>query len=185
MATIQDLDFEPSSIEPTEGTVVPASMRAKSVQHPHQAGDLPVVGREHARMVYLLAKSFHAIRARHLEPAFRNFDLTPLQYTILSTVHDHPGLSSADLSRRFYASPQNMGQILGSLESRKLIWREENPENRRMLLVSTTVNGATIVESCHREMDLIEKALFEDMEADDQAALRRCLLHLAAKAQVG
>lgn len=132
---------------------------------------------------YLLSKVFHAVRALHIEPAFKEHDLTPLQYTILNVVQRRSGLSSADLSRRFYVTPQTMGQVLNGLEARGLLKRSENPVNRRVLLVNITPEGDAVVQACQREMDRVEQLLFGDIDPKDLKVLRKTLEHLAVKAR--
>lgn len=132
---------------------------------------------------YLLSKVFHAVRALHIEPAFREHDLTPLQYTILSVVQRRSGLSSADLSRRFFVTPQTMGQVLTGLENRGLLRRSENPANRRVLLVNITPEGSAVVQACQKEMDRVEHLLFSDLDPADLKVLRQTLNRLAAKAR--
>lgn len=134
---------------------------------------------------YLLSTAFHAMRALHIEPAFKEHDLTPLQYTILNVVQRRSGLSSADLSRRFYVTPQTMGQVLNGLEARGLLKRTENPVNRRVLLVNITPAGDAVVRACQKEMDRVEQLLFSDIAADDLKVLRKTLHQLAIKARGG
>ncbi|MCD9028727.1 MarR family transcriptional regulator [Luteimonas sp. BDR2-5] len=133
-----------------------------------------------ARTIYLIASAYHALRATRLEPALKPLGVTPLQYTIMTVVESHEGLSSAQLSRRFYVTPQTMGQVLAGLEERGLLRRREDPENRRVLLVSLTAKGRRLVDECGRVIGLIEDEIFSDPDCAETAALREQLQKIAA-----
>jgi len=127
------------------------------------------------RLVYLVARVFHALRATRLEPALKDAGITPLQFTIMSVVERHPGLSSAELSRRFYVSAQTMGQVLGNLEKRGILRRREDNENRRILRVSLTAKGEKLARECDLKMEAIEAEIFGSDSADNDALRARLL----------
>lgn len=131
-----------------------------------------------ARTSYLLAQCFHSLRSM-IEPALKVYNITPLQYTILSVALHTNKLSSAKLSRRFYITPQSMGQMLGGLEERGLIRREHDPANRRILLVSLTEEGAALAKLCATEIDRIERQAFSDFRHDDIEQFRESLRRLS------
>jgi len=139
--------------------------------------DLP--SEKKLRLVYLVARVFHALRATRLEPALKDAGITPLQFTIMSVVERHPRLSSAELSRRFYVSAQTMGQVLGNLENRGLLHRREDNDNRRILRVSLTSKGSKLVRECDLKMETIEAEIFGD-DSPENEALRARLLNIAA-----
>jgi len=124
--------------------------------------------------MYLLNQANLAIRSR-LEQALRGLSLTGIQYTVLSIVGSRDGISSAELSRRFFVTPQTMNEIVTGLEKRGLLHREPSVENRRILTASLTPEGETILVSCDAIADEIEEAVFSDMPAKDFQELRRIL----------
>ncbi|MEO8778655.1 MAG: MarR family transcriptional regulator [Rhodanobacter sp.] len=140
--------------------------------------EFPVAGKR-ASTTYLVARIFHALRATRLEPVLKPFGITPLQYTILTVIVARPGLSSAELSRRFYVTPQTMGQVLAGLEERGLLKRQEDPENRRILLVGMTPEGRKLVQRCDKQMEKIENEVFGDPEDADVKAFREKLYQVA------
>ncbi|WP_018699786.1 MarR family winged helix-turn-helix transcriptional regulator [Amorphus coralli] len=124
--------------------------------------------------MYLLNQANLAIRSR-LEQALRGLSLTGIQYTVLSIVGSRDGISSAELSRRFFVTPQTMNEIVTGLEKRGLLHREPSVENRRILTASLTPEGETILVSCDAIADEIEESVFSDMPAKDFHELRRIL----------
>jgi len=137
-------------------------------------------GDDPARIVYLLSKVFHALRAKRLEPALKELDVTPLQYTVLATIRRHAGLSSAELSRRFYVTQQTMGQLLNGLEGRGWLLRTENPLNRRLLRHDLTPAGAGIVRRGDARVERIETEVLELLSEEQRVCLRRSLEDLNA-----
>lgn len=135
---------------------------------------------QRASTTYLIARVFHALRSSRIEPILKPFGITPLQYTILTVIMTHEGLSSADLSRRFYVTPQTMGQVLASLEETGLLKRREDPENRRVLRVAMTAEGRKLVKRCDKQMEKIELEVFGEFDDSEVIAFRRKLYKVAA-----
>jgi DNA-binding MarR family transcriptional regulator len=136
---------------------------------------------QRTRTVYLVARVYHALRATRIEPALKSAGITPLQYTIMTVVVSHEGLSSAELSRRFYVTPQTMGQVLAGLEERGFLRRKEDPENRRVLRVSLTAEGRKLVQRCDKQIEKIEQEVFGDPDLPEVAALRDRLFQVVAQ----
>ncbi len=128
-------------------------------------------------LVYLLARIFYAMRQRS-EDALRPHNLTPMQFTILSSLKRWDGLSSAELSRRFGVTPQTMGEMIGNLERRALIARVQDPSNRRSLRLSLTEAGERLFATSEAAMQVVEANMFEEMSARDLEALRARMLGL-------
>ena len=127
--------------------------------------------------IYLLVLANYATRTR-VEQVLKPFGLTGLQYSILSVVARKEGLSSADLSRRFYATPQNMGQLLAGLEARGFVRRQEDASNRRVLRVELTEEGGRLVRLGGEAMAELEAEIYKDFSEEELAAFRASLQRL-------
>lgn len=132
---------------------------------------------------YLLAQATLSIRNTLIDPALKEFSLTSLQYTILSVINRRSGLSSAELARQFFVTPQTIGPILSQLEKRDLISRKENPENRRLLAVSLTPAGEELLKKCDRRIQQIENTIFGDFDEQSVAELRTMLRAIYRKSR--
>jgi DNA-binding MarR family transcriptional regulator len=126
------------------------------------------------RTFYLINQVSSAVRLR-LERALREFDLTVSQYTVMSRVKGREVLSSAQLARRHYVSPQTMNELISNLEGRGLLSRKEDPDNRRVLLVSLTDAGRDLLTACDREVDGLETNFFASLNTADHGMLRKLL----------
>jgi len=130
-----------------------------------------------ARTSLLVAQLYHGLRMR-LDVALRPHGLTAIQYTILDLLSQHRGLSSAELSRRFFVTPQTMGEMVASLERRALISRTKDPENRRVLRVSLTPSGTALVASCSTTIDRIDTETLAPLSTTEIERLRATVIRL-------
>lgn len=135
--------------------------------------------------MYLLNQANQAVRSR-LEQDLRPLGLTGIQYTVLSIVGTRDGISSAELSRRFFVTPQTMNEIVGALERRGLLAREESAKSRRILIARLTPEGADVLARADEVANRIEADAFSGLSDEDFAELRRLLkvqLGLARRAK--
>jgi len=126
------------------------------------------------RTMYLLNQANQAVRSR-LEQDLRAIGLTGIQYTVLSIVDARDGISSAELSRRFFVTPQTMNEIVSGLERRGLLARVESPQSRRILTARLTDAGMTLLAEADVIADQIEAEAFSRLSDEDFSALRRLL----------
>ena len=96
------------------------------------------------RTIYLLSRLHYAIRQR-LDEVLRQYDLTAVQYTVLSLLRSREQLSSAEIARRFSVKPQSMIEVILALESKHLIARAQTPGNRRTLCVTLRAEGRRLL----------------------------------------
>jgi len=102
----------------------------------------------------------------------RPFDLTPIQYMVLSISSNHGSWSTAELARRFQIAPQSMTEIVALLESKKLIARSKSAEHGRVLTIRLTAAGLRCLEKCDRAVDKLEREAFAAFAADELALFR-------------
>ncbi len=133
--------------------------------------------RSRPRTMYLLNQANQAVRSQ-LEAALRDLQFTGIQYTILTIVDRHEGISSAELSRRFFVTAQTMNEIINGLEQRGLITRRVDPANKRILRMKLTAQGRKLLKKCEAIADRIEEAAFDWIAPDDYEILRQSLLTL-------
>src|SRR3954447_19312066 len=95
-------------------------------------------------LLYAVKQVELAVRA-HLDELLRPSGTTVLQYTALTVLDRRDGLTTAELARNSFVTPQAMGELVTSLERRALIDRRPDPGNRRRLLISLTPAGAELL----------------------------------------
>jgi DNA-binding MarR family transcriptional regulator len=126
------------------------------------------------RTIYLLNQANYALRSM-LDAKLRAVSMTGIQYTVLSLVERHEGISSAELSRRFFVTAQTMNEIINGMVGRLLLSRTEDPNNKRILRLKLTARGRKTLKECDAIADEIEHAAFDWMAPNEQEQLRESL----------
>jgi DNA-binding MarR family transcriptional regulator len=134
--------------------------------------------RQLPRATYLIKQLEWAVRA-HLDEIMRSYNLTTLQYTALSVVAHHPGMSAAQLARRSFVSSQAANEMVSALERKGLVERGVDESNRRALKVYLTDRGSEVLAGLDAHVDQLEAEMFAGVssakEAQFRAVLRSCL----------
>lgn len=134
--------------------------------------------RQLPRATYLIKQLEWAVRA-HLDEIMRSFNITTLQYTALSVLARHPGMSAAQLARRSFVSSQAANEMVSALERKGLVERGVDETNRRALKVFLTDEGADVLGQCDGHVDRLEAQMFAHVsgpkETQFRAVLRSCL----------
>jgi DNA-binding MarR family transcriptional regulator len=126
------------------------------------------------RATYLIKELERAIRLR-IDAIVQPLHLTAVQYTALSVLARHPGMSSAQLARRSFVSPQAANELVSVLDQRGLIRRRIDPEGGRALRIFLTARGERSLSECDDGVDAVEARLFLGVPRRDEARFRALL----------
>lgn len=126
------------------------------------------------RLTYLIKRLELAVRAA-MDDIVRDLGVTVLQYTALSVLARHPGMSSAQLARRSFVSRQAGGEMLASLERKGLVQRTPDAHNRRVRRITLTASGRALLATCDAAMDDLEAHMLLGLPASERASLRAAL----------
>ena len=127
-----------------------------------------------ARVGYLVYRVERRLRAR-LDEAVRAHGVTTTEYVALSVLRRRDGMSSAELARWAFVTPQAMNVVISSLEKRRLVRRRPDPQNARVLRTSVTRKGLAVLERCDGSMDAIEADMLRDVPPESVELLRQLL----------
>jgi DNA-binding MarR family transcriptional regulator len=135
-------------------------------------------GAARPRTIYLLSQAAHGL-LQYLAQTLAEQKITAKQYTVLSIVKDRQPVSSSELSRRFFVTPQSMNEVVASLEKAGLLSRTEDPNNRRVLGIRLTKAGRDVIARCDSIVDRLESEAFGSLPKaqlrDLRAGLRSVL----------
>lgn len=92
------------------------------------------------QLINLLNKKYEKLQRRVVQ----NEDLTPPQYSILSELWKSDGKQFKELASACCCSPSTITGIVDNMESKNLVYRDKNPNDRRSLLVKLTNKGKEI-----------------------------------------
>jgi DNA-binding MarR family transcriptional regulator len=117
-------------------------------------------------LLYLVKQLELSVRAR-LNDLVRPAGVTALQYTALTVLERHDGLSTAKLARDSFVTAQAMADMIATLEGRGLIRRERNPDNRRELLIYLTGAGKALLAELAEPVRRLEERMVGEVDPDD------------------
>ncbi len=125
-----------------------------------------------ARTVYLIKRIETEVTAQ-MNKALSDFGITLAQFIVLNFVNDNQSdLSSAQLSRRFKMTPQSMNETVSLLQTKEFIIKNADVENKRILRISLTEKGSSILEQCNSAIDEVENELFATLSESELDTLR-------------
>ena len=122
-------------------------------------------------MTYLVKRLELAVRSE-IDATVGQYGVTVLQYTALSVLARHPGLSSAQLARRSFVSMQAGSEMVGVLERKGLISRSPHESNRRVLRISLTSAGEELLHACQPAIDDLERRMLKQLSDERLQSLR-------------
>jgi DNA-binding MarR family transcriptional regulator len=96
--------------------------------------------------------------------------LTTLQFTTLSVLSRHGApLSTSQLARRAFMTPQSMSEVIHALERKGLIKRNPHPNHRRTLPATLTAKGRRVLAACEEAVSEFEGSMLEGFSEKDRA----------------
>ena len=125
-------------------------------------------------MIYRV-KQVQLILRHHLDEAVRPAGITALQYTALTVLERRENLTSAELARNSFVTPQAMADLVTALERSGLIQRARNQLNRRQLLISLTDDGHRMLARFAAPVAAIEERMLEGLDPDERRRFRQYL----------
>lgn len=129
------------------------------------------------RTIYLLKRAEISLR-NGLEAALKDIKITPGQYTVLSLLGSLPDASSAELARRAGVTPQTMSETISAFEKRGIISRQISAKHKRILSISLTKDGISLLSDCNKVVDTYEEKLFSAFDNSEIETLRTFLSHI-------
>ncbi|MFF8916236.1 MarR family winged helix-turn-helix transcriptional regulator [Streptomyces sp. NPDC015032] len=125
-------------------------------------------------LLYLVKRTELAVRAR-LEELLKPAGVTALQYTALTVLERHDGISAAQLARDSFVTAQSMADMVRALESRGLIHREPNPANRRERLILLAAPGRQLLSEYAESARRLEERMTSGLSVEETDAFREAL----------
>lgn len=92
-----------------------------------------------------LIRRLHQIHVALFIEECAAFDVTPVQYSIMSAVQAHPGLDQARLGEEVGVDRATLANVVGRLDRRGLVRRRASAADRRLRLVDMTAAGAALL----------------------------------------
>jgi DNA-binding MarR family transcriptional regulator len=141
------------------------SVRAHSVTSEQTAEG---VERPEPGIAYAIARLQQRILAGVTERV-APYDLTTLQFTTLSILNRHGSpLSTSQLARRAFMTPQSMSEVIHALEDKGFIKRNPDPNHRRTLPATLTPKGRRVLAECEKAVTAYEDSMFQGFTEENR-----------------
>jgi len=128
-------------------------------------------------LLYTVKQLELVIRSK-LDEILKPAGITALQYTALTVLDHHDGISAAELARGSFVTPQSMSDMISNLERRDLVRRERHPTNGRELVIRLAPEGQQLLARHASDVRDLEDSMTAQLDADDterfRAYLNRC-----------
>jgi DNA-binding MarR family transcriptional regulator len=126
------------------------------------------------RTTYLIKQLELALRP-DVERLARQHGLTALKYNVLTALRISPGISSAEVARRTYVTPQTANEMLLALADKGAVRRKPMDHNKRVFEIHLTAKGTRLAAECDADMAEVERRLVSTLSEEDVAYLRHLL----------
>jgi len=112
-------------------------------------------------------------------PLLRTHQIEMWDYIVLGGLEHDSAPTQAQLATAVRRDKTRLIAILDRLESRGLLHRTPDPDDRRNRIVTLTDAGSTLLADCRRDIRAMETDLLSTLSAPDQTAFIRALSTLA------
>lgn len=115
--------------------------------------------------------------------------VTPVQFAVLLTVSDQPGIDQRTLARAISFDTSTIGGVLDRLEARGLLTRSHDTTDRRVRLLHLTPEGEALLEAVVPTMRRTQERILDPLSAAERKAfmgmMRRVIEHHAGQGDNG
>jgi DNA-binding MarR family transcriptional regulator len=130
-----------------------------------------------ARPGYLLRR-LHQIHYALFFEECAGYDITPVQYGLLTTLSLNPDLDQNSLGRELGIDRTNVADVLSRLTRRGLLQRRRSPDDRRMVLARLTLAGERLTKTMYKSMRRAQERLLEPLPPHERQAFLITLIRL-------
>lgn len=107
------------------------------------------------------------------------YQLTQLQYVILSALEEMGSIDQITLGRHTALDRNTVAVVVKKLEERGLVSRRRNPEDRRSMLVTLTEEGETLRHAVEPAVAEVQNEILAPLEDGEREQLCRLLQRIA------
>lgn len=122
-----------------------------------------------------MVKQLELVVRSHLDQVVKPAGITALQYTALTVLERHDGLSSAQLARDSFVTAQSMADMVATLQTRGLVRRERPAADRRELRIYLTDDGRALLGKHADQVARIEESMTAALTETQRERLREAL----------
>ncbi|HPJ40155.1 MAG TPA: MarR family transcriptional regulator [Spirochaetota bacterium] len=136
------------------------------------------------RLLFLLSRAEFSLK-KYLKGKFRekNISITPGQMGILFLLKSRDAMTMSDLGTALYIDNSTITRLVDRLESRDLVRRVMNPEDRRQYLLSITDKGTDVIHSAKDIVRSTNDLIMKGFSKEEIDSFKRVLESFSVKFQ--
>ena len=105
-------------------------------------------------------------------------DITPVQYAALVALRDNPGIDATRLSALVAFDRSTLGNVLERMETKGLIVRAGNEQDRRAKILRLSPNGAQLLKDVEPLARRAQERILGPLAPEDRGVFMRMLSQL-------
>ena len=126
---------------------------------------------------YLIRRA-HQVSVALFAAGMADFDLTPVQFAMLNALMDEPGEDQITLASKVAFDAATSGAVIGRLESKGLLRRDADPQDKRRKLLSLTPAGEQMVAAMKTAVAQVQTKIMAPLAEGEAQELNRLLTKL-------
>ena len=125
-----------------------------------------------------LVRRLHQIHYALFFEECKGFDITPVQYGLLTTLSSNPEIDQNSLGRELGIDRTNVADVLNRLARRGLLERHRSQHDKRMVLARLTPAGEKITKDMYASMQRAQERLLKPLLPPQRTAFVVTLIRL-------
>ncbi len=125
-----------------------------------------------------LIRRLHQIHVAMFMEECAEFNITPVQYSVLTALVERPDLDQAALGAQIGIDRTTTAGVLARLAERGLIQRRASPVDKRMKLAAITAEGKKLLRRMDKKAQRAHDRTIAPLPKEERAVFLRHLLHL-------
>jgi DNA-binding MarR family transcriptional regulator len=131
--------------------------------------------------IWIRLLRLHRMTSRHLEEKLQPMDLTLPQFHVLATLGFSGELAFNEIGQKLMVTVGNLTGIVDRLEEKRLVSRERESRDRRVIMVRLTPKGKELYTTAKRVFEQTVLDLFSVLDKSNQRTLSLLLRSLTVK----
>jgi len=146
----------------------------RRIAEPVQANGPIDMARLDGTVGFLLKRAQIAV-SRQIHEVFAEFDITAVQFSVLTVVADNAGIAQGELAAALEVERPRMVPVLDKLENRGLTVRRQDAQDGRSRRIHLTDEGAALLTELRRRFGRLEKRLTSALGGQERDRLLAAL----------
>jgi MarR family transcriptional regulator, lower aerobic nicotinate degradation pathway regulator len=108
----------------------------------------------------------------------RKFDVTPVQYSAIFAINNHPGIDQTALCNMIALDRSTIGDVVTRLEKKRLITRRHDPLDRRTKSLYITPRGRRLLADIEPAVAVTQRLILAPLKVSERNAFMAMLKEL-------